>query len=71
MSEGIEVAGYPTLQGTKLCKERTEGWFVFREAVEGPLLNISSASFVKMKANSDISGFIKGVGGRHKEILFQ
>ena len=32
----------------------------FWEAVEGPLLDISSASFVKAKANSEISGFGKG-----------
>ena len=66
ISEGIEVAGRPTLQGAKRRKEGIKGWSVWWEAAEGPFLKISGASFVKAKANSEISGFGEGIGGRHK-----
>ena len=38
---------------------------------EGPLLDTYSASFVEAKSNSEIRGFGKGVGGRHKVGGFQ
>ena len=66
MSEGIEVAGHPTVQGANHRTEGTKAWSVWWEAAEGMFLDIFGASFVKDKSNSNISGFDKSVGGKHK-----
>ena len=46
--------------------EGTKGWYVCWEALEGPFLEISCASFFKAKAKYEISGFGEDICGRQK-----
>ena len=69
--KGIDVAGRLTVQGAKSHSKEKKRQSVCWEAAGGPFLSISGSSFVKVKANSEISDFGKGIGGRHKVWGFQ
>ena len=71
MSEGMKVARCPTVRVEKRYEKGIEGWSVCQEAAEGQFLEISSDSCVEAKLKYEISGFGKGVGGRHKVGGFQ